>query len=134
MNNKSKITEHSIFYKVITHRRRSIVMHKDSIGVTYHKQKWVKPSMKYSYLAVFNNMKAALKFTENMTPGKFMIVPCLIKGARVKNLSFPLCDTKEFSKFWKNFYNNIPLPQYGCRIWTGIPKGTVFAREVWCIE
>lgn len=145
---KVKMETETIYYKVLTLERKSIVAF-DDLAITYPLLEWTKPKIPDSKLMVFDRKIYAIEFAaRNSDKYNYMIVPCYIKKT-YKNAFFPVLTmsygmNKEiFKEFWKavkesDYFEHesqmIPTKNKYNFAYNWAPWGTQFADEVYCLE
>jgi hypothetical protein len=118
-----------IYYKVLSLRRFSAINHKNRLK--YPLKTWVTPEIPFSKLMVFATLEDAERFVKDTFEPynhKRYIHKCYIKGKKVKKLTMwdPFDNKDNIRRFWKNYKKYLDLRD--------VPKGTIFARAVYCID
>lgn len=121
-----------IYYKVLSTGRHSYMWEyiDEKCIVSYPIKKWVKPRIKSSSLMVFKSKKHAEDFLRVSCSWSTIIVPCHIEISEVQQpYILPLTyGVKFIRQFWQGNFT----PWVDDR--KKIPKGTVFADAVYCLE
>ena len=139
------------YWKVIDEHRNSALMNNRSIMVHYPVGKWVKPKIRGSKLMVFTNKSDAqfwMSWKDTVdNKNKILhlkVVSCHIRHStrvNLANLNFLvgdrllIKDVKTFWRLWNEYGSDLIFRRLdGLDISFNMPKGTIFAGEVMCLE
>lgn len=128
-----------VYYKVLSEGRKSIVQN-TSLKLTYPVGVWTEPIIKGSKLMVFEKKEDAVALLLRHQEEYWEIAPCHIRLAEFQ----PTCILTSFGiggnlqKFWdgasaKEWEQTLQLMKIQGANWP-LPKGTVFADAVYCLE